>query len=143
LLRKVRQGVQSVEQGAERTTLGSLIEGLTFLRRTQVILAAITLDMFAVLLGGATTLLPIFAKDILHVGPAGLGWLRAAPSIGALLMAVALTHRPPLRRAGRTLLWAVAGFGAATVVFGLSRNAVLSFAMLALTGALDNISVVV
>jgi hypothetical protein len=108
-----------------------------------LILATITLDLFAVLLGGATALLPIFARDILEVGPVGLGWLRAAPSLGALLMALALAHRPPLRRAGRTLLWSVAGFGVATVVFGFSRDPVLSFVMLALTGALDNVSVVV
>jgi MFS family permease len=108
-----------------------------------MILATITLDLFAVLLGGATALLPIFARDILEVGPSGLGWLRAAPSVGAFLMAVALAHRAPLRRAGRTLLAAVAGFGLATVVFGLSQNFMLSLAALAVTGALDNISVVV
>ncbi len=102
-----------------------------------------TLDLFAVLLGGATALLPIYAKDILLIGPSGLGWLRAAPSLGALLMALAMAHRPPLGRAGPVLLTAVAGFGVATIVFGLSENALLSFVMLALTGALDNISVVI
>ena len=121
----------------------SVLAGLRFVFRTELILATITLDLFAVLLGGATALLPVFAKDILHVGPAGLGWLRAAPSLGALLMAVMLAHRPPLRRAGRSLLWAVGGFGAATVVFGFSTDPYLSFAMLFLTGALDNVSVVV
>lgn len=127
----------------EPVTLESLLAGLAFVRRTKVILAAITLDLFAVLFGGATMLLPIFAKDILHVGPVGFGWLRAAPSVGALLMAVVLAHRPPLRRAGRSLLWAVAGFGIATIIFGLSRSFPLSMAMLLLIGALDNISVVV
>jgi MFS family permease len=127
----------------EEVSLASLLAGIRFVWKTKLILATITLDLFAVLLGGATTLLPIFARDILHVGPIGLGILRAAPSIGALLMAIVLTHRPPMQRAGRTLLWAVAGFGAATVVFGLSENMPLSFAMLAVTGALDNISVVV
>ena len=95
------------------------------------------------LLGGATALLPIFARDILQIGPTGLGWLRAAPSIGAFVMAFTLAHRPPLERAGPALLWSVAGFGVATIVFGLSKNAYLSFAMLFLTGAFDNISVVV
>jgi MFS family permease len=127
----------------EPVTLESLLAGLAFVRRTKVILAAITLDLFAVLFGGATMLLPIFAKDILHVGPVGFGWLRAAPSAGALLMAVVLAHRPPLRRAGRSLLWAVAGFGIATIIFGLSRSFPLSMAMLLLIGALDNVSVVV
>jgi hypothetical protein len=124
-------------------TLKSLVAGIRFIGQTRLILATITLDLFAVLLGGATALLPIFARDILDVGPTGLGWLRAAPSLGALLMAIFLAHRRPLRRAGRDLLWAVTGFGAATVVFGLSRSFLLSLAMLALLGALDNISVVV
>jgi MFS family permease len=106
-------------------------------------LAAITLDLFAVLFGGATTLLPILAQDVLHVGPFGLGWLRAAPSVGALCVAFFLAHRPPFQRAGRTLLLAVAGFGAATIVFGLSRSFWLSLLMLVLLGGLDNISVVI
>jgi MFS family permease len=127
----------------EPVSLRSLLAGLRFVYRTKLILATITLDLFAVLLGGATMLLPVFAKDILGVGPVGLGFLRAAPSIGALVMALVLAHRPPLRRAGPTLLLSVAGFGVATVIFGLSRDPVLSFVMLALTGALDNISVVV
>lgn len=121
----------------------SLMAGLRFVFSTELILATITLDLFAVLLGGAIALLPIFSKDILHVGPYGLGWLRAAPSIGSFLTALTLAHRPPMRRAGPTLLWAVGGFGMATIVFGLSRNPYLSFAMLLLTGAFDNISVVV
>jgi MFS family permease len=124
-------------------TLESLLEGIRFVRRTKVILAAITLDLFAVLLGGATTLLPIYAKDILKVGPTGLGWLLAAPSVGALVMALVLAHRPPMRRAGRSLILAVAGFGAATIVFGVSRSFWLSLVALFLTGAFDNVSVVV
>jgi MFS family permease len=127
----------------EQLSLRSLVAGFEFVRKSDLILAAISLDMFAVLLGGATALLPIFAEDILHVGPTGLGWLRAAPALGASLMALIQAHRPPLRRAGPTLLWAVAGFGVATIAFGLSRNPLLSFVMLLLTGALDNISVVV
>jgi len=124
-------------------TLESLADGWRFIRRTRVILAAITLDMFAVLFGGAVTLLPVFATDILRVGPTGLGILRAAPSIGAILMALAIAHRPPFQQAGRTLLSAVAGFGAATIVFGLSKNFLLSVLMLGLLGGLDNISVVI
>ncbi len=124
-------------------TLDSLKEGVLFVRRERVILAAITLDMFAVLLGGAVTLLPIYATDILKVGPQGLGLLRAAPSVGALAMAVVLAHLPPFKRAGATLLLAVAGFGLATIVFGLSTSFWLSIAMLALLGGLDNISVVI
>ncbi len=95
------------------------------------------------LLGGAVYLLPVYARDILKIGAYGLGWLRAAPAVGAFCMALLLAHLPPMRRAGRTMLLAVAGFGAATIVFGLSRNFYLSWAMLCLTGALDNISVVV
>jgi MFS family permease len=127
----------------ERTTLRSLLEGISFLRRTQVILAAITLDLFAVLLGGATMLLPIFAKDILRVGPEGLGWLQAAPSVGAVCMALIVAHRPPFKKAGRTLLLAVAGFGLATIIFGLSRSFWLSLLMLFMLGAFDNISVII
>jgi len=102
-----------------------------------------SLDMFAVLFGGAVALLPVYAKDILGVGPAGFGALRAAPSLGAITMALLMTHLPPLKRSGRALLWSVAGFGLATIVFGLSRNFWLSLAMLFLTGAFDNISVVI
>lgn len=117
--------------------------GIGFIWRTKIILAAITLDLFAVLLGGATTLLPIFALSVLHVGAAGLGLLRSAPSVGAVVMALALAHLPPMKRAGRTLLWAVAGFGVATVVFGVSRSFALSLAALVALGALDNVSVVI
>jgi len=132
-----------VARSVEPLSADSLLAGLRFVWRVKVILAAITLDMFAVLLGGAVALLPIFARDILHVGAAGLGLLRAAPSVGALLAALVIAHRTPFARAGRTLLLSVAGFGLGTVVFGLSRSMVLSLAMLALLGALDNISVVI
>ena len=124
-------------------TWSSLVEGFRFMRDTKVILAAITLDMFAVLFGGAVALLPIYATDILNVGPQGMGIMRAAPSIGALLMAFAIAHLPPMKNAGKTLLWAVAGFGAATIIFGLSKWFLLSVLMLALLGGLDNISVVI
>ncbi|MGE5249110.1 MAG: MFS transporter [Bacteroidota bacterium] len=124
-------------------TLDSLAEGWRFIRGTRVLLAAITLDMFAVLLGGAVTLLPVYATDILQVGAPGLGILRAAPSIGAIMVAVTLAHLPPFTRAGRTLLVAVTGFGLATIVFGLSRSFWVSVLMLGLLGGLDNISVVI
>jgi predicted MFS family arabinose efflux permease len=127
----------------EARDLRTLGQGAAFLRRSPIILAAITLDLFAVLFGGATTLLPIFAKDILQVGPTGLGWLRAAPSVGAICMAMYLAHRPPLQRAGLTLLVAVTTFGVATVVFGLSHSFLLSLAMLFILGGMDNISVIV
>jgi MFS family permease len=136
------RGEQPAPTG-ERMTLASLAAGVHFVRNTGVIFAAITLDLFAVLLGGATALLPVFAKDILHVGADGLGWLRAAPSVGALLMALLIAHLPPMRRAGRKLFLSVAGFGAATVVFGFSKSFALSLAMLFTLGALDAISMVI
>ncbi|MBM3999370.1 MAG: MFS transporter [Planctomycetes bacterium] len=135
--------VEPSEREPKAVTFRDLAAGFAFLGRNQVVLGAITLDMFAVLLGGAVTLLPVYADDILHVGPEGLGWLRSAPAVGALLMSVVLARRPPFRNAGVTLLWAVVGFGAATIVFGLSRHFGLSLAMLFLTGAFDNISVVI
>jgi hypothetical protein len=113
-----------------------------FIWQTRILFATITLDLFAVLLGGATMLLPVFAKDILHVGPDGLGWLMAAPSLGAVAVAIALA-RAPMRRAGPALLWAVTGFGAATIAFGFSRSFSLSLFLLALIGAFDMVSVVV
>jgi MFS family permease len=124
-------------------TLESLTAGMRFVWQTRIILATITLDLFAVLFGGAVALLPVYAMDILHVGAHGLGWLEAAPSAGALCMAVVLTHLPPLKRPGLAMLWAVAGFGAVTIVFGLSRSFALSLVMLFLAGVCDNISVVV
>ena len=128
---------------SKSATWASLIEGFKFMRDTKVILAAITLDMFAVLFGGAVALLPIYATDILNVGPQGMGIMRAAPSIGALLMAFVLAHLPPMKNAGRTLLLAVTGFGVCTIIFGLSSWFWLSVLMLALLGSLDNISVVI
>jgi MFS family permease len=128
---------------ADEPPLEALRGGVRFLRESPIILSAITLDMFAVLFGGAVFLLPVFASDILKVDAAGLGILRAAPSVGALLMAFWIARRPPFERAGRTLLWAVAGFGVVTIIFGLSQSFWLSAAMLLIGGALDNISVVV
>jgi MFS family permease len=134
----------SWERGNARPTgFDGLFDGLRFVFRTKIVLATITLDLFAVLFGGANALLPIFADRILHVGPAGLGWLRAAPSMGAICMAITQAHRRPMQRPGMALLCAVTGFGLVTIVFGLSRSYPLSLAMLFLCGAFDNISVVV
>ncbi|MEP6955216.1 MAG: MFS transporter [Chthoniobacterales bacterium] len=121
----------------------SLVEGLRFVVSRKVILATITLDMVAVLLGGVTALLPIFADQILQCGPIGLGWLRTAPGVGAFAMAILIAYLPPMKQAGKTLLWCVAGFGAATIVFGLSHFLWLSIAMLFLTGVFDSVSVVI
>lgn len=127
----------------EKMTVASLIAGFRFVFTTKVILGTITLDMFAVLLGGATALLPVYAKDILRVGPTGLGLLQAGLPMGSLLTAFILAHRPPLEKAGRALLWSVAAFGLATVGFGLSTSFWFSFLMLFVCGAVDNVSVVV
>lgn len=119
------------------------LAGLSFVWRRKVLLGAVSLDMFAVLLGGAVALLPIYARDILHTGPEGLGLLRAAPAVGALLMSLVLTRWPLQRHVGRLLFAAVAVFGLATVAFGLSHQLWWSVLALAITGAADNISVVV
>jgi MFS family permease len=125
------------------TAISRVIEGISFVRTRPVVLGAISLDLFAVLLGGATALLPVYARDILHVGPVGLGILRSAPAIGAAAMAGALGRKPLERHVGRTLFLAVAIFGAGTIVFGLSRNFALSLAALIVLGASDMISVYV
>ncbi len=142
------------------TTLRSLVAGFNFVYQNKIILGTLSLDMFAVLLGGAVSLLPIFAGDILHAGADGLGLLRAAMPIGAVVCTLWLTHRPPLQKAGRAMLWSVAIFGLATILFGVGNAACLgrwlnlgglpagfwfwfAFLMLALSGAVDNISVVV
>lgn len=123
--------------------LATLLQGVKFVWDERILLTLMSLDLFAVLLGGAVYLLPIFAEDILNVGATGYGWLQAAPAAGSALMALALVYLPPMKRAGRTLLLAIAGFGVATIVFGLSTWFPLSWMMLFLTGALDNISMVV
>jgi MFS family permease len=132
-----------IDHAARARSLRDLLGGVEHVWRTKPILGVITLDLFAVLFGGATALFPIFAKDILHVGPAGLGWLTAAPAVGALAMAVVQGAAPPLRRAGRVFVWAVAGYGLAMIVFGLSTWFWLSLAALVAAGALDNLSVVI
>jgi MFS family permease len=121
----------------------SLAVGFKFVFENKIILGTITLDMFAVLLGGATSLLPAYAKDILKTGPAGLGLLSAALPIGAVVCMFIIAHRPPLQKAGRAMLWAVAIFGVATIAFGFSKWLWLSFLLLAVCGAVDNVSVVV
>jgi MFS family permease len=136
----IRPGV-----GAPRApaTLSGLFEGLSFVFATPLLLSAITLDLFAVLLGGVTALMPVFARDLLHAPPWGLGLLVSSPAAGALGMAFLMAHRPPLRRPGRAMMLAVAGYGLATTAFAFSTNLWLSAGLLALAGALDNISVVV
>ncbi|MGA8430432.1 MAG: MFS transporter [Candidatus Sulfotelmatobacter sp.] len=127
----------------EPMTFKTVFAGLDFIWRKKLILGAISLDLFAVLLGGAVALLPVYAREILHTGPWGLGLLRTAPGVGAAIMAVALAHRPLRRRAGPTLLWAVAGFGVLTIIFGVSRSLTLSLIALLLLGASDMISVII
>lgn len=126
-----------------RVTLHDALGGLRFIRAQPVILGAISLDLFAVLFGGATALLPAFADTILRVGPVGLGLLRAAPSVGGFLVAVYLARRPPQTNVGRTLLAAIAVFGVGTIVFGLSRAFGLSLVALAVLGGADMISVAI
>lgn len=121
----------------------SLVSGIEFVWNTKMILAAITLDMFAVLFGGAVALMPVYAKDILHVGPSGLGWLQAAPSIGAIAVGYFIAKIREFRNAGPLLMSCVIGFGLATIIFGLSKWFWLSFLMMLLAGGLDNVSVVI
>jgi MFS family permease len=119
----------------------SLVTGIRFVWRQQIILGALSLDLFSVLFGGATALLPVFADDVLHVGPEGLGLLRAAPAIGAVAMSVVIAYAPPFRHSGRMLLRAVAAFGFCMIAFGLSTSFAVSVGVLALSGAADMVSV--
>jgi MFS family permease len=127
----------------EPLSLKSVLAGLRYIGEKKIILGSISLDLFAVLLGGAVALLPVFASEILRTGPWGLGLLRASPAIGAGSMALLLAHRPFRSRAGLTMLWCVGGFGAFTILFGISRSLVLSMAALILVGSMDMVSVVV
>ncbi len=127
----------------EQLTLKNLLAGFDFVFANRIILGIITLDMYAVLLGGSTALLPVYATEILHVGAARLGLLTAALPAGAVFCTFYLAHRPPIQKAGRSLLWAVTAFGLATIGFGLSPWLWLSCLMLFTCGAVDNISVVV
>ena len=124
-------------------TWQGLLGGVNFVGKYPLILGAMTLDMFAVLLGGAVALFPYYSEKVLHVGATGLGWMQAAPAVGSVIMSFILSRRPPMERAGRNLIWSVAGFGLATIAFGLSHSLWFSLAMLFVTGALDTISVVV
>jgi MFS family permease len=141
LFGRIRHRSRPVAGG--RTDRATLLAGIGFIRSRPAILGAISLDLFAVLLGGATALLPIYARDILQVGPTGLGLLRSAPAAGALAVALWLAWRPLLRRAGLRMFQAVALFGLATVAFGLSRHFLLSLGFLAVLGAADMVSVVI
>ena len=134
---------QYVARPKEKLTRASLFAGVHFIWRTKVLFSAVLLDMVSVLLGGATALLPIFALEVLHVGATGLGLLRSAPAAGAVLMALALAHRGPFQKAGRTLLATVAAFGVATLLLGLSRSFGLSLLALTLLGAFDAVSMVI
>jgi MFS family permease len=129
---------QSVEEPA-----GMILDGLRYIWRNKLILGSLSLDLFAVLLGGAVALLPVYASEILRTGPNGLGVLRAASGIGSVVVAILIAHYPLRRRAGLKMLYCVSGFGVFTIVFGLSHNLVLSFIALLLTGAFDMVSVIV
>jgi MFS family permease len=121
----------------------SIKEGLRFVFKNQSVFGALTLDLIAVLFGGAIAMLPVFASDVLHVGETGFGLLRAAPFAGSVIMALYMTKHPPLKNAGRKLLWCVAAFSICMIAFALSKNFILSMFILALSGAFDNVSVVV
>jgi MFS family permease len=139
----LRIGHPHVPPAKEPVSLATVLAGFRFIWQRPVVLGAISLDLFAVLLGGATALLPMFAKDVLHVGPWGLGLLRAAPAVGALCMSAVLTRWPITRRVGRVMFASVALYGAATAVFGMSTVFVLSLLALWVSGAADMVSVVI
>jgi len=128
---------------AEKKTLDSILDGLRFVFRTREVLGAMALDLFAVLFGGAVAMIPVYARDILKIGPIGFGWLNAASDIGSICTIFSMTLYPLRRKQGLTLMYAVAGFGACIIVFGLSRWYLLSFIALLVSGMLDGISVVV
>jgi len=134
---------QDIHQKDKEPILKSLKEGLGFVFKTQLILASLSLDMFAVLFGGAVALLPVYARDILHVGAVGYGWLNAAPGIGSVITLFILSFVPLKKKPGYKLLACLAGFGIVTIIFGISTNFFLSLAMLTLSGMLDAVSVVI
>jgi MFS family permease len=143
VLTTIRIRLQSPPRPRERFSPKTVFAGFHYIWRHKLVLGSISLDLFAVLLGGAVALLPVYAKEILSTGPLGLGLLRAAPGIGAAVMAILIAYKPIRRRAGATMLWCVAGFGVFTMVFGFSRNLVLSMISLFFVGAADMVSVVV
>ena len=139
----VRVRLEPSRRPKENVDLGSLLAGLDYIWRHKVILGSISLDLFAVLLGGSIALLPVYAREILHAGPWALGLLRSAPGAGAMLMATLLAYRALRRHVGKIMLLCVAGFGVFTIIFGLSRNLTLSIVALLLVGAVDMVSVVI
>jgi MFS family permease len=139
----VRINVRPSAREKEEVSLRTVLAGLRYIWTHKIILGSISLDLFAVLLGGAVALLPVYAREILHTGPWGLGLLRASPGIGASLMAILLAYQPLRRKVGKIMLFCVAGFGVFTIVFGLSRSLVLSMISLVLVGAADMVSIVV
>jgi MFS family permease len=139
----IRIKPRTVARTKEPVSFRKSLVGLHYIWKRKLILGAISLDMFAVLLGGAVALLPIFAREILHSGPWGLGLLRSAPGVGAGIVAVAMAHRPIRRHAGMKMMWCVAGFGIFTIMFGLSRSFILSLIALFLVGACDMVSVII
>jgi len=139
----LRIKTQSEQRLREPVTRETIFAGLRYIWLEKVILGSISLDLFAVLLGGSVALLPIYAREILQTGPWGLGLLRSAPGVGAAVMAILLAYKPLKRRAGMTMLWCVAGFGVATILFAVSRSLVISLAALFLVGATDMVSVIV
>jgi MFS family permease len=143
ILATLRIQMQHKTFAREPISWKTVFAGFHYIWKQKVILGSISLDMFAVLLGGAVALLPIYASEILKTGPWGLGLLRSAPGVGAAGMAIVIAHHPIRRRAGLTMLWCVAGFGACTILFGVSRNLVLSMLALFLVGATDMVSVIV
>jgi MFS family permease len=134
---------QMKQRTQEAASLDTVLAGFRYIGRHKLILGSISLDMFAVLLGGAVALLPVYAREILKTGPWGLGLLRSAPGVGAALMAILIAHRPLRGRAGPTMLWCVAGFGVCTILFGISRSIVLSLIALLLIGATDMVSIII
>jgi len=139
----MRIKILTAVRSQEPVSLRTVFAGFRFIWDKKVILGSISLDMFAVLLGGAVALLPVYAREILHTGPWGLGLLRSAPGVGAAVMAVVVAHRPIRRRAGVTMLLCVAGFGVFTIAFGISRSLILSLVALFLCGASDMVSVII
>lgn len=128
---------------SEKKTWDSILDGLRFVYRTREVLGAMALDLFAVLFGGAVAMIPVYARDILKIGPIGFGWLNAASDVGSICTILSMTLRPLRRRQGLTLMYAVAGFGVCIIVFGLSRWYLLSYLALLVSGMLDGVSVVV
>ncbi len=143
MLSTLRIKPRTARRPRQEISLTTVLAGFRYIWQQKLILGSISLDLFAVLLGGAVALLPVYAREILKTGPWGLGLLRSAPGAGAVIMAILLAYRPVKKRAGATMLWCVTGFGVFTILFGISRNLGLSLAALALVGATDMVSVVI